>query len=89
MRGGHSNVDLVMAFRNCDFGSAVRWIAEHFPVPNVKVGRPVGKTLPSAMPYRVGVLGSELEIIVRSGMWGMLSAAGRSILFSRAGFSIR
>jgi hypothetical protein len=82
MRGGHSNVDLVMGFLGCDVGSAVRWIAECFPVPNVKVGRPAGKILPSAVPYRVGVLGSEWEIIARSGMWGMLSAAERSILLA-------
>ncbi|HTC67629.1 MAG TPA: hypothetical protein VK685_10880 [Candidatus Acidoferrum sp.] len=34
------------------------------------------------MPYRVGVLGSEWEVIARSGMWGMLSAAERSILLA-------
>jgi hypothetical protein len=80
MKGGHSNVDLVMGVLDYDLGSAVLWIAERFPVPNVKVGRPAGNTLPSAMPYRVGVHGSEWEVIVRSGMWGMLSTAERSIL---------
>jgi hypothetical protein len=82
MRGGHSNIDLVMGILDCDFGSAVRWIAEHFPVPNVKVGRPAGKSFPSAAPYRVGVLGSEWEVVVRSGMWGVLTAAERSILLT-------
>ena len=82
MKGGHSNLDLVMGVLDCDFGAAVLWIAERFPVPNVRAGRPAGSTLPSAMPYRVGVHGSEWEIIVRSGMWGMLSAAERSILLT-------
>jgi hypothetical protein len=80
MKGGHSNVDLVMGVLDYDLGSAVLWIAERFPVPNVKVGRPAGNTLPSAMPYRVGVHGSEWEVIVRSGMWAAMSAAERSIL---------
>jgi hypothetical protein len=71
-----------MGILDCDFGSDVRWIAEQFPVPNVKVGRPAGKTLPSALPYRAGVLGSEWEVIVRSGLWGVLTAAERSILLT-------
>jgi len=82
MKGGHSNIDLVMGVLDCDFGSAVVWIAERFPVPNVKIGRPAGNTLSSPLPYRVGVRGSEWEVIVRSGMWGVLSAAERSILLA-------
>src|SRR6266566_3040490 len=72
--GGHSNVDLVMGMLNLNVGDAVRWIAERFPVPNVKVGRPAGSALVAPMPYRVGVHGSEWEVIVRSGMWGAMSA---------------
>ena len=82
MKGGHSNLDLVMGVLDCDFGSAVLWVAERFPIPSVKVGRPAGNTLPFPLPYRVGVRGSEWEVIVRSGMWGMLSAAERSILLT-------
>ena len=82
MRGGHSNVDLVMGVLDCDLGSAVRWIAEHFTVPNIKVGRPSGSALASPAPYRVGVNDSEWEVIVRSGMWGALTAAERSILLT-------
>jgi hypothetical protein len=80
MKGGHSNVDLVMGVLDCDLGSAVRWIAERFHVPNVKVGRPSGKSLASPAPYRVGMHGSEWEIVVRSGMWGAMTAAERSVL---------
>jgi len=80
--GGHSNIDLVMGVLDCDFSTAVLWVAERFPVPNVKVGHPAGKTLPSALPYRAGVLGSEWEVVVRSGMWGVLTAAERSILLT-------
>jgi len=80
MRGGHSNIDLVMNVLGCDLGSAVQWIAERFAVPNVKVGRPIGNSLVSPRPYRVGVHGSEWEVIVRSGMWGAMTTAERSIL---------
>src|SRR5438132_4239161 len=77
---GHSNIDLVMGVLGCEFGAAVQWIAERFPVPNVKVGRPAGSALVAPMPYRVGVHGSEWEVIVRSGMWGAMTAAESRIL---------
>ncbi len=80
MKGGHSNVDLVMSVLDCDLGSAVQWIAERFAVPNIKVGRPSRTALASPTPYRVGVHGSEWEVIVRSGMWGAMTGAERSIL---------
>jgi hypothetical protein len=80
MRGGHSSIDLVMGMLGVEFAAAVRWIAERFTVPSVKVGRPVGDTLAAPIPYRVGVHGSEWEVIVRSGMWAAMSAAERSIL---------
>lgn len=80
MRGGHSPIDLVMGTLGIDFAQAVRWIAERFTVPSVKVGRPVGNTCAAPLPYRVGVRGSEWEVIVRSGMWGVMTAAERSIL---------
>lgn len=80
MKGGHSNVDLVLHVLGVDLGSAVQWIAERFPVPNTKIGRPVGNAPAHPMPYRAGVHGSEWEVIVRSGMWGAMTAAERSIL---------
>jgi hypothetical protein len=80
MRGGHSCIDLVMGFLEIGFSEAVNWIAERFTVPNVKPGRPVGNHAAEIQPHRVGVHGSELEVLVRSGMFGALSAAERSIL---------
>jgi hypothetical protein len=80
MRGGHSNIDLVTGVRGISFGDAVRWIAERFPVPNVKPGRPVGHLVKEPQPYRVGVHGSELELLVRSGIFGQLSSAESRIL---------
>lgn len=80
MRGGHSNLDLVMGVLGCELHDAVRWIAERFTVPNVKVGRPIGNALVASAPYRVGVHGSEWEVVVRSGMWGAMTTAERSIL---------
>lgn len=76
-----SNIDLVMGCLGIPFGEAVRWTSARFPVPNVKLGRPVGRRSgESVLPYRVGVSGSQWEVIVRSGMWGAMSAAERSIL---------
>ena len=82
MRGGHSNIDLVMGVLGITFSEAVHWIAERFPVPNVKPGRPVGRRATEPHPYRVGVQGSELEVLVRSGMFGQLSAAESRILLT-------
>jgi hypothetical protein len=86
IRGGHSNIDLVMGMLGVSAGEAVRWIAERFAVPNVKPGRPVGKRDPQPVPYRVGVHGSEFEVLVRSGMFGRLPAPERSILIALAHF---
>ncbi len=80
MRGGHSNVDLVMGVLGVDVGSAALWIAERFCVPSVKCGRPQGSLTKQPAPYRIGVRGSELEVLVRSGMFGQLSAPERSIV---------
>jgi hypothetical protein len=82
VRGGHSCIDLVVGFLRIGFGEAVNWIAERFTVPNVKVGRPVGSRAKEPQPYRVGSQGSELEVLVRSGMFGQLSPAERSILIA-------
>jgi hypothetical protein len=82
MRGGHSNIDLVMGVLGIPFGEAVRWIAEHFAVPTAKRGRPVGSHPAQAIPHRVGVHGSEFEVLVRSGMFGQLSAPERSVLIA-------
>ena len=87
MRGGHSNIDLVMGVLRISFGEAVRWIAERFAVPNIKLGRPLGHRSGNAvLPYRVGVNGSEFEVLVRSGMFGQFSPADRSILVTLANF---
>ena len=79
-RGGNSNIDLVMGVLGFSFRDAVCWIAERFPVPNVKPGRPVGRRSKEPQPFRVGVHGSELEGLVRTGMFGQLSAAESRIL---------
>jgi hypothetical protein len=85
MRGGHSNIDLVMGVLSLNVGEAVRWIAERFSVPNVKVGRPVGQKPTAPPPYRIGY-GSEWEVIVRSGAWGRMTSAERSVLVTLDAF---
>jgi hypothetical protein len=61
-------------------GEAVRWIAERFKVPDIKRGRPLGHHAKPPSPYRIGVRGSELEVLVRSGMFGELTAPARTVL---------
>jgi len=78
--GGFSNIDLVMGVLNCDFSSAVSWICERFLVPSARRGRPIGQRSSWSQYYRVGVSGSELELLVRSGLWGQLSPSQRAIL---------
>lgn len=79
-----SNVDLVMGILGTECGDAVRWIAERFPVPNVKPGRPPGHRAKQPRPYRTGVHGSEFEVLVRSGMFGQFSPAESRIVVTLA-----
>jgi hypothetical protein len=79
MKGGHSNIDLVIGVLAVDFGDAVRWIAERFTVPNIKAGRPLGPSNREPKPYRID-LGDDLQVLVRSGLFGQLSAAESRIL---------
>jgi len=85
-RGGHSCIDLVMGVLGVDFTAAVLWIAERFTIPTGKPGRPIGKRPVQAIPYRVGVNGSDVEFLVRSGMFGQLSAAESRILIALQAF---
>jgi hypothetical protein len=77
--GGFSNIDLVMRVRNCDLHSALEFISLRFPVPNIRPGRPIGSRS-KPKPFRVGATGSDLEVVVRSGLFGKLSPTARSIL---------
>jgi hypothetical protein len=69
-----------MGFLKCNCGEAVNWICERFLVPSTKPGRPKDSRSRLLMPFRVGFSGSELEVLVRSGLWGQLTPAERSIL---------
>jgi hypothetical protein len=67
------------------FGEAVIWIAQRFAVPDIKRGRPIGSQS-QANPYRVGVSGSDFEVLVRSGTFGQFSPAERSVLLTLLAF---
>jgi hypothetical protein len=58
-------------------GEAARWIAGHFKVPDL----PVGKHLvqPARDIFRVG-FESDIGLLVRSGLWAQLSPPARSIV---------
>lgn len=78
--GGFSNIDLVMGVLRRDFPSAVDWICERFPVPSVERGSPLGRRSSWLQHYRVGVSGSELEFVIRSGLWAEFSPTQRAVL---------
>ncbi len=80
LRGGHSNIDLVMGILGCDFPAAVSWICEQFPVPGTKPGRPIGARSASQPQYRVGASGLEIETLIRSGLFGQLAPPEGRIL---------
>ena len=69
-------INLVMDVRGVNAGDAAIWIAERFDVPTI----PAGKRLEEPDRWR-GPVGYEggLELLVRSGLWGTLSEAARSI----------
>lgn len=68
LRGGFSNIDLVIGVLGCDLPTAVAWICERFVVPEAKPGRPVGSRSKLQPQIRIGVSGSDLETFVRSGL---------------------
>ena len=78
--GGFSTIDLVMGVLGCDYPSAVMWICERFPVPSAKRGSPIGPRSRWRPNYRVGVSGSELEVLVRSGLWAQLTPSQQKVL---------
>jgi hypothetical protein len=69
-------IDLVMDVRGVNAGEAAMWIAERFDVPTIRAG----KRLEEPDRWR-GPVGYErgLELLIRSGLWGTLSEAARSI----------
>jgi hypothetical protein len=69
-------IDLVMDVLELGVGDAALWIAGHFKVPTL----PAGKRLAEPDRWR-GRVGYErgLGLLVRSGLWGRMSEAARSI----------
>ena len=78
--GGFSTVDLVMGVLGCDFPLAVGWICERFPVPSANRGSPIGPRSRWRPNYRVGTSGTELELLVLSGLWALLTATQQKIV---------
>jgi len=79
MKHGHSNLDLVIAIKHCDCATAARWIAERFAVPRAKVGRPRGSRATHVPSLRAGLNG-EMEVLVRSGVYGQLDPGPQAVL---------
>jgi len=75
-----SNIDLVQTVLGFDLRESVSWIAERFPVPTVPHGKHIGKTQRWNPFYRVGTSHTQFELLVRSGIWGELTPAQKSLL---------
>jgi hypothetical protein len=70
-------IDLVMSVLGlASPGDAARWVAERFDVPDLQPRKHLVQ--PGREIFRVG-FESEIEILVRSGLWARLSAPARSI----------
>jgi len=71
-----------MAIRECDLETAIRWFCKGYAVPETTIGpgRPKGSKSPLQPHTRVGVSGSELEFLVRSGEWAKLTPTQQKII---------
>lgn len=75
-----STIDLVMSVRGLDVKSAARWIAERYPVPSLPKGKHLESRSRWPERFRIGASDSRLSVLIRSGIWVLLSPAQRSIL---------
>ena len=76
-----STIDLVQDVRHCSLRDAVAWIVARYPnIPQVPKGKHIESRQSWRVTFRVGVSGSRIETLVRSGLWSRLSMAERSIV---------
>jgi hypothetical protein len=75
-----SNVDLVMLYLGRDLRAAITWITERFPVLPLRPGTHLKKRQAWFPRYHSGVNENIITLLVRSGVWGELTHAERSIL---------
>jgi hypothetical protein len=75
-----STIDFVMLYRDCDMRSAVSWITDKFPVPNLPPGSHIAQREAWFPRFHSGVDENVLTMLIRSGIWSELSHAERSIL---------
>lgn len=75
-----STIDLVMSIRSIDILPAARWIAAHFQVPSLPKGKHLATHSRWPENFRVGTRDSRLEVLVRSGIWALLTPKQHSIL---------
>jgi hypothetical protein len=75
-----SPIDLVMSVCGLDIRSALQWITSRYDVPPAPKGRHVQHQERWPQRFRVGTSGSQLDTLIRSGIWASLTPAQRSIL---------
>lgn len=75
-----STIDLVMSVLGVDITSAARWIAERFEVPSLPKGKHLRSRFRWPERFRIGTSDSRLDVIMRSGIWALLTPKQHSIL---------
>lgn len=82
-----STVDLVMSVLGLDTFSALLWLDARFDIPRIPRGKNLGCKSKCVRPYRVGVSGSRLEAIIRSGLYAEMSQSEIRLLDTLAVFA--
>lgn len=75
-----STIDLVILYLGCDLRSAVSWITNRFPVPDLPSGSHITQREAWFPRFHSGVDENIVTLLIRSGIWSELSHAERSIL---------
>jgi hypothetical protein len=75
-----STIDLVMSVRELKFPAALLWITSRYEVPAVPKGEHTQHKERWPERYRIGASGSDLQTLIRSGIWASLTPAQRSIV---------
>jgi hypothetical protein len=82
-----SPVDLVMSVLGLDTFGALLWLDDLFDIPRIPKGKNLAFRSKNARPHRVGVSGSPLEAIIRSGLYADMSQSEIRLLDTLTAFA--
>jgi hypothetical protein len=84
-----STVDLVMSVQGLSIYEALLWLDAHFYIPRVPKGKKLALRSKGIPSCRVGISGSRLEPVIRSGIFAEMSHAQTRILITLDGLADR